>query len=284
MREYKEIYADREIKGNLTPRIKGMRRFLSYGFLMLVFLVFSQLFPQQALATQTGIDYFFEQGNTAYKAGNYQEALQWYQKILDQGFESGQLYYNMGNCYYKMNKIGQAILFYEKARRLKPDDPDLKFNLDLANSRIIDRIELPPRFFLFEYWDQVKSYFTIGQLSYLVLTLYLLTMGLLIIRLFIRRYRWVRWLNSLAVIMGILTLFWGYIMFSRYEESRKYREAVVLNPAVTVRSAPSENQTEVFVIHEGLKVKLVDREGEWVKIILPDGKSGWMPQKALGVI
>jgi len=261
-----------------------MKRFFSYGFLIPAILIISQLFIQPVQSAQSGVDYFFEQGNTAYKAGNYQEALQWYQKILDQGFESGQLYYNMGNSYYKLNRIGKAILYYEKARKLMPDDPDLKFNLELANSRIIDRIELPPRFFLFQYWDQIKSYFTIGQLSYLVLAFYLLTISLLIFRLFVKRYRWLRWLNSLTVILVILTLFWGYILFSRYQGSRKYKDAVVLNPAVTVRSAPSEDQTELFVIHEGLKVKLVDREGEWVKIILPDGKSGWMQQKELGVI
>ena len=118
---------------------------------------------------------FFEQGNQAYRDGTYQEAINWYQKVLNAGYESGRLYYNLGNCYYKINQIGQAILNYEKAKKFFPNDSELEFNLELARLKIIDRIEMPPRFFLFEWWDKIKNFYTISQLTNLVLILYIFT-------------------------------------------------------------------------------------------------------------
>ncbi|RMH77554.1 MAG: tetratricopeptide repeat protein [Calditrichaeota bacterium] len=237
-----------------------------------------------SLWAQSGASYYFQQGNQAYRNGRYEVALDWYRKIIDAGYESPELYYNMGNCYFKLNRIGPAILYYEKARRLKPDDPEIRFNLQLANSRVIDRIELPPQFFLFQWWEAVKHFFTISQLTTLTAVSYVLTMTLLTLYLFLRYHHWRRWLIGLLIVTTVSTVTFSGLLVLNVHEQRNRIEGVVLSPSVTVRSAPDENSTDVFVLHEGVKLRLDEQRGEWVKISLPDGKSGWMRQEHLGLI
>lgn len=233
---------------------------------------------------QSGTDYFFEQGNQAYREGNYKEAVDWYQRILEAGYESGRLYYNLGNCYYKMNQIGRAILYYEKSKKFLPNDSELDFNLELARLKIIDRIELPPRFFLFEWWDKTKNYYSIPQLTRIVLILYLLTAVILVAFIFLKAYLLRRFLFSTFIISLILTLFCGYLLFANIYEGHTNQFGIVLSPNVTVLSAPSEGATDVFVLHEGVKIKVDDQRDEWMKIALPDGKSGWIKSSNVGMI
>lgn len=233
---------------------------------------------------QSGVNYFFEQGNQSYRKGNYSEAIEHYQKILDAGYESGRLYYNLGNCYYKLDKIGYAILYYEKSERLLPNDPELRFNLELAQLKVIDRLEIPPRFFLFEWWDSIKYYYSISQLTYLCIVGYFITAIVLILYLFIKRDRIRRLLFSVFLIFLVATLLSGYFLFSNIYEDETNQYGILLTPNVSVVSAPDQNGTEVFILHEGVKVKLADQREDWLKIMLPDGKSGWVKKENIGVI
>lgn len=190
----------------------------------------------------------------------------------------------MGNCYYKLNKIGYAILYYEKALKLLPHDPEIKFNLELANLKVIDRIEMPPRFFLFDWWDAVRHFYPINKLARLVITLYLFTTVFLIVLFFVKRDRFRRIVILLFSLSLILLLFWGSIFILNINEEKENILAVVVVPTVTVESAPEESSTDVFILHEGIKVRLKDQRGEWVKIELPDGKSGWMKSENVRVI
>jgi len=237
-----------------------------------------------ASLAQSGTDYFFEQGNQAYRDGNYKEAVDWYQKILSAGYESGRLYYNLGNCYYKMDQIGRAILYYEKSKKFLPNDSELEFNLELARLKIIDRIEMPPRFFLFEWWDKIKNFYTISQLTNLVLILYIFTTIFLVAFLFLKADRLRKILFSTFIITLILTLFCGYLLFANIHQEKTNQFGIVLSPSVTVLSAPSEGATDVFVLHEGIKIGVEDQRDEWLKIVLPDGKSGWIKSSHVGRI
>ncbi|NIW78812.1 MAG: tetratricopeptide repeat protein [Calditrichae bacterium] len=237
-----------------------------------------------SISAQSDAKYYFRQGNQAYRSEQYNAALQWYQKIIDAGYESGQVYYNIGNCYYKLDQIGNAILFYEKARKLNPDDPELQANLELANLKVIDRIETPPQFILFQWWDAIKTYFTISEWTRLTGSLYIISMILVIVRLFLRSYRLRRWAFTLLIVFAVSTVFSGYLLYANVLAEQKQKQAVVLNQSVNVLSAPDESSTDVFVLHEGVKVTVTEQRGEWVKINLPDGKSGWMRQDELGVI
>lgn len=249
-----------------------------------IFLILWFLFDSVALSASSHLQELFREANRAYRSEKFQEALDHYNDILSQGYQSAALYFNMGNCYYRLNQIGEAVLYYEKAKKLAPRDADVQYNLELANLRVIDRVKMPSRFFLFDWWDAAKFYFSVFQLPYLVTGLFALTILVIIIRLFVKRDRIRRWVLSFAVILGILTIFWGYIFLIRMTEFSTRNRGVILTPSVTVLSAPDENSTEVFVLHEGSKVELSDQREKWVKISLPDGKTGWIASRHLGII
>ena len=226
----------------------------------------------------------FSQANGFYQKEQFEEASELYQQILSQGFESKEIYYNLGNCYYRLDDVGQAILFYEKALRLDPNDPDILYNLDLANLKVIDRVELPPQFFLFKWWNSLLNYYSISQLTRLVVGLFALTLLLLILWLFLKRDRLRFWALSAVVITGLFTIFWSYVLINQAQSIVNHRYAVVLVSTVTVVSAPDESSTDVFILHEGVKVYLNELREDWVKISLPDGKSGWLLARNLGII
>ena len=226
----------------------------------------------------------FSQANGLYQQQQFEDGIELYQQILSMGFESKEIYFNLGNCYYRLEDIGKSILFYEKALKLDPNDADVRYNLDLANLKVIDRLELPPRFFLFEWWDAIKNYYSLPQLTRLVALLFVLCIFLLVTWLFIKRDRIRFWILSAASVIGLLTIFYAYILTIQSQSFINHRYAVILVSTVTVVSAPDENSTDVFILHEGVKVHLDESRQEWVKISLPDGKSGWLLAQNLGII
>ena len=234
------------------------------------------IFMAVPLWAQSGSDYYFQQGNKAYRESDYQTAIQWYEKILTTGHEGSQVYYILGNSYYKLNQNGRAILYYEKALRLAPEDAEIQFNLELANLRVKDRIELPPQFFLFRWWDGVLAFFSLSQLTWLVAGLYGLTMLLLVLL----TLRWVpgyqRWVKGAVIACAVVGLFLGYLLYVKALDHSARRDAIILTPSVTVLSEPSSSGSEVFVLHEGAKITVAEQRGEWSRIVLVDGKSGWM--------
>ena len=248
-----------------------------------IFLLFI-LLSISISSAQSGVDYYFEQGNQSYRDSKFKEAIEQYQKVIAAGYESGGLYYNLGNCYYKLGEIGYAILYYEKARKLLPNDAEVNFNLELARLKVVDRIELPPRFFLFEWWDKIKYFYSIPQLSRLMIIFYVLTATIFIVYLFLKRNRIRRLLFYIFIGSLIFTIFSGYFLFANIKEEKSNQYAILLSQSVNVLSAPEENSTDVFILHEGVKVKLEDSRGDWLKIVLPDGKSGWIKRNNIGII
>ncbi len=226
----------------------------------------------------------FQNANQAYRAQAFDEAIELYMKILSEGYHSKEIYFNLGNCYFRLNQIGEAILYYEKALKINPQDNDIRYNLELANLRVIDRIELPPQFILFQWWDNLKLFFSIDQLTRLIALFFFAAIVSLILWLFVKRYRIRRWFLMICTLFGLVTIFWVYILVVRVREYNSFRQAIVLPYTVTIMSAPDENSTDVFLLHEGVKVHLEEQRGDWVKISLPDGKSGWLRSDNLGII
>jgi len=219
----------------------------------------------------------FARGNELYRKGQFQEALKEYESILAQGYVSADLYFNIGNSYYRLGKIAPAIVAYERANRLRPNDPDVLYNLKLVNLRTIDRIEAVPELFVFQ-WLRVLSgaiaretttvLFAAGwSLFFLSLaTMYAVRRSALVER--------VRWL-VLTGFLGSL-VFGGMLGLQYWETNATKDQSIISAPAVTAKSSPDDQSMDAFVIHEGLKVRTSDRVGDWLKIILPDGKVGWI--------
>ncbi|HPC35559.1 MAG TPA: tetratricopeptide repeat protein [Candidatus Marinimicrobia bacterium] len=223
------------------------------------------------------LDSLFEQGNRAYQEENYPEAIRFYESIIARGYESGPLYFNLGNAYYRVNNIGHAILNYERAARLIPNDPNVAFNLQLANLSVKDRVEAPPPFFLFRWYQNFLNLLNMRGWAVIFSVLLLIATGSFAVwlNLDVRRLR--HGLKSLFISSGVLSVIVALILFQQYRTQTASHFGIVLSEAVSSLSAPQAGSTELFIVHEGTKFKILDADENWIKIELIDGKQGWVP-------
>ncbi|MEI6884733.1 MAG: tetratricopeptide repeat protein [Bacteroidota bacterium] len=217
-------------------------------------------------------------GNTAYSSGKYQEAIDTYMKVADQGLESPDLYYNLGNAYFKLNDIPHAILWYERARKINPGSEDINFNLSVANSKITDKIEPLPEFFIKRWLRSLTELLSIdawatGGIVFLILALLFFSMFIASRVLLLRKLGFWSGFASLILAAVFLLFSWG-----SYRSQKSDQSAVILNPTVTVKSSPDEKSTDIFVIHEGCKIQLLDHIGNWYEVRIANGSVGWVEQ------
>jgi hypothetical protein len=218
----------------------------------------------------------FNKGNEDYRAGNFEAAATQYQKIINQGLVSASVYFNLGNAYYREGRIGPAILAYERAKRLEPDDPDVQHNLRLADLKTVDRIEPVPELFLIQWLRSYDAFipFDVAFRTMMAgwIIFFLTLAGIFVVRN-VSALRTLRWLALVAVILLVLA---GGTVGIHTLLSQGSDHGIIMAPVVTAKSSPDEQSINAFVIHEGLKVKLGDTLGDWVKITLADGKVGWV--------
>jgi tetratricopeptide (TPR) repeat protein len=228
---------------------------------------------------------FYQEGNRWYQEGDFENALTSYLRLIEGGFESGEVYYNIGNTYFKLGDLAPSILYYERARRLLPADEDVQVNLDLARSLTVDEIDPLPRFWLFsavEWWvDLLPKTFLIA----LVAGSYLLGMGALLMLILRRGVVMARWGGRIALACGAVFVVLGLNLVVREFEVGRAQEAVVFQPQVDVMSAPLNDETlTVFTVHEGTKVRIDRLSDEWAEVALEDGRVGWVPVGVLETI
>lgn len=229
-----------------------------------------------ATFAQSDAESWFEQANTAYNSGNYDTVVVVYQKILDAGMESVPVYYNMGNAYYKLQEYPMAIYCYEKALKLDPSNEDVQTNLAIANASIVDKIEAVPQSFIVRWWRGMRSslsgdgwaWCSIGAFALLLLMLFL----------FLRARK--VGLRKLGFFMGLVFLV-AFALSVVFAVQLKHiadtqDQAIVMTPTVTVKSSPSTNSVDLFVLHEGAKVEVMDAQGEWAQIRIANGSVGWL--------
>ncbi len=218
-----------------------------------------------------------QRGNDAYQAENYQEAVQAYEHIVKQGYVSGELYFNLGNAYYRLGNLGKAIVNYERAKRYLPNSESVNFNLRLANLNVKDRIDVPPEFFLFQWYRQLVNCTTARTWGAFFTGSLFLTALLILLPTILDLHRWQRFSKVLLIICICLTILLAIPMIVRYQYETRSNEAIILSSAVSSLAGPQPGSTELFIIHAGTKVKVLDEDGDWYKIELIDGKQGWIP-------
>ncbi|WP_456408835.1 tetratricopeptide repeat protein [Caldithrix abyssi] len=256
-----------------------MRKRNKWATIILLFV-----FAAAGLAQTEDIQQLFRQGNALFSKGNYQQAIEVYQKIVDEGYESGELYYNLGNAYFKINQLGRARLFYERALRLMPDDEALRENLLILQTRLLDKIEKPPEFFLTVWWKNLLQLLPMNALAWLVVALFWLSVLSLSFHLYWKKQRKQQKGRALVIISLSLLFFASVLLTDKAYRFENEKYGVILKPTVTVYSEPRAESTEIFVIHEGLKVKVLRKNNDWFEIKLEDGKTGWLPQNSLEII
>jgi tetratricopeptide (TPR) repeat protein len=243
----------------------------------LVFL--AGLSPQAAAGQEMPPAQLFVEGLTAYKNGDYEAAVARFRDLVDRGRASGKLYYNLGNACFKAERLGHAVWWYEKALRLMPRDPDLKFNLAHARSLLKDQPETtsqPLARVLFFWRYQLRG----DQIQWLALGFNLAFWTALAVRRLMGRRPYRSWLLLLAL---PALLFTATAAYDRYE-ARYRQQAIVLPPQIAVRAGHTPGATELFVLHAGTKVRVQTRRGDHLRIAFGGDKIGWVPGDALGII
>lgn len=228
-------------------------------------------------AWQTGID--------AYAAGDWTTARESWTSILESGQESAALLTNIGSACFKEGDLAHAILYFEKALKADPSYSDAKYNLEFAQTFRKDRIESVPEFFVVSWLRAARSGLGSNVWAVLFLALFALALGLLLLFLLGRSpaARKTGFFAGLAALLLSLVCL-GFSLRIRADYSAK-SSAIVVSPVVVVRSAPDSNSgTDLFILHEGTKVKVLDSMGLWENIELADGRQGWIVAKELEII
>jgi tetratricopeptide (TPR) repeat protein len=220
----------------------------------------------------------YKEANKQYKKAQYQEAIKLYRQILDGGYQSEAVCFNLGNAYFKSGDIPSALLYYEKAHKLVPGDEDVNFNIYFANSKTIDKVEPAPEFFVTQWWHSIILFFSVGTLSVLSILSFIAGSGLLIIYLFIS----VVSVKKLSFYAGIVLLFSGlvfvFISNRQVHYFNDHHQAVIFSGSVNVRSGPGDQAGILFVLHDGTKVDILENNNGWIKVQLANGNEGWILQ------
>jgi len=249
-----------------------MTRKLITGLLLILFSsgAFAQD-PQKLVA----------EANQAYSDGIFTDAVALYNEVITLGYEAPELYYNLGNSYFKLNDMPHAILWYERALRLDPGNENVRFNLNVANNKIADKIDPLPILFYIRWYQAVVTLvpvntWAVQTILFFILTLVCITLYFSSRRLILRKAGF--WAGILFILLTLFTLLFSV---SGYHTMKNLHEAIVFDPTITVKSSPDEKSIDLFVLHEGTKVQILDKIGTWYEVRIASGSVGWLPQEAL---
>lgn len=242
------------------------------------------LLLDNSAASISDIDLLWESATSLYAKGEFSEALLYYLRIEELGYASEPLFYNSANCYFKRKEWGRSILYYERALRLNPSNKDIQHNLKLARDFTIDKIDELPEFVL-KTWIKDVNYMLSGDTwTYISLILFVVT-ALLLLNF---RYGPNPGVRKISFFLSMFSLLIGIVLslFAMNQRRSYYNknEAIVLAPVSTVKSSPDVSGNTLFILHEGTKVGLKEKIGEWTRVELSDGRQGWIPSLDVEII
>jgi tetratricopeptide (TPR) repeat protein len=219
--------------------------------------------------------------DSAYAKGHYQQAAKMYNSLLKQG-KSAAVYYNLGNCYYRMEDMTHAVLAYERALRLSPGDEDIRFNLQMAREKTIDKIVPRSEMFFVTWWKALVNVQSADGWAITAIVSLGMAVVLLLIYLFVDQL----WLRKLGFFGGafavLLFLMANLLAWQQQRQMQDSPGAVVIAPAAVVKSTPAQGGTDLFVLHEGTRVDIIDDTmRDWKEVEMADGKRGWIERKLI---
>ena len=248
-------------------KIKNQSSKIAFAFLWsLIFGLCSSLYAQSA--TQ-----LYSSANALYKSNQFEQAAAEYEKIIVQGYRTPEVYYNLGNCYFKASNTGKSILNFERAHKLAPDDEDITHNLKLAQLKTVDRLIPVPQLAVVVQWNNFLS--SQSSKGWGIFAVAFLWASLLVFAVyyFVFKNKLVFAVCSLLFVFSLVSV---SLAFKQSYAEQNSCEAILLAENASVKSAPDDNGIDIFTIHDGIKFQLLDQVGNWSKIRLADGKVGWI--------
>jgi tetratricopeptide (TPR) repeat protein len=226
----------------------------------------------------------FTRATDSYNAGEFEKAIEYYQRIIDNGKHSAELYFNMANAYYKRDEIGPSIYYYEKALLLKPNDPEILNNLGYAQNMRLDAIDTIPESAMTRFYNTVVGKFSFDQWAYFsVAMIFLFVLAYLayyLLKIAIQK-RISFTISMLALLLCIAALCFAYLQYDAYKSNNP---AIIFEREVAITSEPNERSERIFTLHEGTKVNVLEELNNWMKIKIEDGQTGWLPSENLKLL
>jgi len=248
--------------------------------ILLIILII--LLPEFVLSQSNNA--LLDSANTAYSKNKFDAAIKHYDQIIASGYESPEVYYNLGNAHYKSSHIALAILNYERAKKLSPADEDINYNLKMANAKLADKIESLPQLFITDWWNSFLLSLSEKNWSILfIVFIWIGFTGLLIY--FLTKNRSTKQLGFIICVSGFAFSFlFLFVARKSHNISMSRNEAIVLTSSVSIKGSPSEQGTNLFILHEGTKVHLEQTNGDWLEVKIPNGNRGWIKSSDLAII
>ena len=245
-------------------------------------LFFGATFLIQNLAfAQASMESVFKQGNSAYNKAEYQKAISLYEQTLKMGQISAELYYNLGNAYYKLNNIAESIYYFEKAKQLDPNDEDIIINSNFAKNMTIDAIEKLPESQIVTFQKKIYGIFNFSYWSYLTVILFWIFSGLFLVYVFIKSASLKQTFFFIAIGILIFFMISFLITYSIEEKEKNTNFAILFSNQKDIWSEPNQQAELLFSLHEGTKVEVLDILENWKKIRIANGSEGWIENASL---
>ena len=264
------------VKWNASKN-KEMKRIAIY--IALFILAGTQVFAvtEQQLADS------LQHANKLAMDGQNAEAISTYNYILGEGYESAQLYYNLGYCHYKSGNLGPAILNFERAHRLDPSDEDTAYNLEQAYE-MTDKMQKLTPIFIFRWWDSFRNVFNSDGWAVIFVVLFILVLAGAALFLFANSVPMRKIGFFAGIILTLLAIGALSISINQRNEVVNSKAAIIMSPSVTLSTSPDKNGTQMVVLHEGTHIVIISTLGDWCQVRLDDGNVGWIKSKDIEVI
>jgi len=259
-----------------------MKRNLIYIIGVILCGFSARLSAQTVTFADSTVVYNKAMADSAYASADYATAIHIYEQLLATKGEAAPIYYNLGNAYYKTSDIARSILNYERALLLDPSNDDIKFNLELARSKAVDKNAVVSELFFVRWYRDFASILSVDGWAKCGILCFIILILCLTLFIFNKKSKTKKIIFIFALLSLICTVL-SNVIASSQKEKMTYREsAIIMEPSVTVRSTPSTSGTELFILHEGKKVTIKDDSmKEWKEIEIEDGNIGWLPASAI---
>ena len=229
-------------------------------------------------------DSTFKRANKLYLEKKFGEAVTAYESIIRTGHQTSEVYFNLGNAHYKTGNYAAAILNYERAKKLNPSDEDIDFNLRLVNLNTIDKIEPAPQVFYVKWWNDFVNSSSIRDHSQKGLLFIWVAFVVACFFVLINNSTIKRITFFAAAVLLIAGLFTVFLARKQFRDMNERKSAIIFSSGAYIKSSPDENSINLFMLHAGTRVDVLDELQNWKRIRIANGNEGWIPADAIEII